>query len=91
MYKDIKDFVSNCLTCQQTKYVPQSPLGLLQPTPPSSGIWEDIAMDFIVSLPANQGHSVILVVIDRFSKAAHFGSLLRIFSIQNGELFTQGL
>lgn len=89
MYKDTKDFVSTCLTCQQTKYVPQPPLGLLQPIPPPSGVWEDIAMDFIVSLPANQGHSVILVVIDRFSKAAHFGSLPTHFSAyKTAELFT---
>lgn len=37
-------------------------------------------MDFIIILPAHQGNTVIIVVIDRFSKAAHFGSLPTHFS-----------
>lgn len=32
-------------------------------------------MDFIASLLVHQGQTVILVVIDRFSEAAHFGTL----------------
>lgn len=31
--KDVADYVSTCHTCQQTQYVPQSPLELLQPLP----------------------------------------------------------
>jgi hypothetical protein len=29
-------------------------------------------MDFIVSLPPSKGFDVIMVVVDRFSKMAHF-------------------
>lgn len=32
-------------------------------------------MDFITGLPLSQGHSVILVVVDCFSKGAYFGAL----------------
>lgn len=47
-------------------------------------------MDFIVSLPTFQGHSVILVVTNRFSKASHFGSLPTHFTAcKTAELFAQ--
>lgn len=32
-------------------------------------------MDFITGLPPSHGLSVILVVVDRFTKGAHFGAL----------------
>lgn len=44
------------------------------------GNLEDVAMGFIVGLPEHQGHTVIVVVIDLFSNAAHFGGLPTNFS-----------
>lgn len=32
-------------------------------------------MDFIIGLPCSQGHTAILVVVDRFTKQAHFTAL----------------
>lgn len=47
-------------------------------------------MDFITHLPVYTGHTVIMVVIDRFSKAAHFGTLPTTFSAsQATELFSK--
>lgn len=55
--------------------MPKKSPGLLQPIPSPSGIWEDLSLDFISGLPFYQGYSVILVVVDRFSKGTHFGLL----------------
>jgi hypothetical protein len=37
-----------------------------------STVWADIRIDFIKGLPKVNGCSVILMVVDRFSKSAHF-------------------
>jgi len=75
MKKDVKEYVSNCLIFQQSKATNSKPLGLLMPLPIPSTVWEDISMDFITHLPRVDGKSVIMVVVDRFSKFCHLGSL----------------
>lgn len=68
MITEINEFVSFCAACAQAK-VPQSlPAGKLMPlsTPQCPG--SHIAIDFITDLPNSQGHTVIMLIIDRFSK-----------------------
>jgi hypothetical protein len=49
------------------------PYGELMPLPVPEGKWLDISYDFITDLPKSaKGNSAILVVVDRFSKGAHF-------------------
>lgn len=73
MRKEVKQFISQCHICQQIKYKTKKPAGLLQPLPLPSAIWEDLSLDFITGLPPFQGHIAIMVVVDHFSKGAHFG------------------
>jgi len=72
MKQSIKKFIRECLICQQNKQENTSPSGLLQPLPIPNRIWFDISLDFVEGLPISHGHSVILVVVDRLSKYAHF-------------------
>lgn len=73
--RDIKRFIRECTACQQTKTSTQRPAGLLQPLPTPSGVWEDMSVDFITHLPQSHGYTVILVVVDRYSKGVHLGAL----------------
>ncbi|KAA0025885.1 ty3-gypsy retrotransposon protein [Cucumis melo var. makuwa] len=73
MKREVANFVSRCLVCQQVKAPRQRPAGLLQPLSVPGWKWESVSMDFITGLPKTlKGYTVIWVVVDRLTKSAHF-------------------
>jgi hypothetical protein len=68
----IQDFVHTCTTCQRYKSEHLQPAGLLLPLPVPTTVWADVDMDFIEALPWVNGKSIILTVVDHFSKYRHF-------------------
>ncbi len=72
MARDIHDFVLACSVCATSKTSNRPPDGLLRPLSVPSRPWSHIVLDFVTALPPSNGMTVVLTVVDRFSKAAHF-------------------
>lgn len=81
MKKDIKQMVREYNTCQIVKYENTPQAGLLQLLPIHCQAWKDISIDFIEGLPTSQGHNVIMVVIDQFTKFDHFIPLSHPYTV----------
>jgi hypothetical protein len=72
--------VAECDVCKCKKgEIVKSP-GTLQPLQIPPGIWWDISMNFIIGLPKLGNKSVIMMVVDRLSKYAHFCALQHPFT-----------
>ncbi|GJX87225.1 retrotransposon-related protein [Tanacetum coccineum] len=79
--KQVKEFVTLCVTCQRTKADLSSYPGLLQPFPIPKLIWTEISMDFVEGLSNSHGKTVIMVVVDRLTKYRHFMALSHPFTV----------
>jgi hypothetical protein len=72
MKSTIQDFVQPCVICQQAKHDRANRPGLLQPMPIPDATWQIISIDFVEGLPLYGNANCILVVVDKFTKYAHF-------------------
>ena len=72
MKREIQNYCASFLNCLHAKSSAM-PAGMYTPLPVASTPWEDISMDFVLGLPrTSRGVDSIFVVVDRFSKMAHF-------------------
>jgi len=72
MERDVRKYCSECDICQRTKAPRHAKHGLLHPLELACKPWTHISTDFITDLPESEGATIILVVVDRFTKMAHF-------------------
>jgi len=72
MDAQIIDFVQSCPDCQKDKAAHHHPSGMLHPLELPFAPWQSIAIDFITDLPLSDNCDQLWVVIDRFTKMAHF-------------------
>jgi len=68
----IRDYVRSCNECQHSKSPRHAKSGLLQPLQVPYAAWSSISTGFITQLPESQGKTQVMVVVDRFTKRAHF-------------------
>lgn len=67
MWRDVSEFVKNCVCCQQYKPECRKPAGMLQQTEAQEP-WELLGMDLMGPLPrSTQGNTQLLVVVDYYS------------------------
>lgn len=67
-----------------------TPGGLLSPLPISDQVWTNVSMDFITRLLHSGGQDMIMVVVDRMSKYAHFVPLSNPYTTKDvADLFVR--
>ena len=81
MHHEVKEYVKICPICQKNKSEHTPYPGLLEPLLVPEMAWTHISMDFIEGLPKSNGKDVILVVVDRLTKYAHFISLSHPYTV----------
>ena len=72
MGEDIKDYVRSCDDCQRNKASHHKRHAMLHPLELSYYPWDSISIDFITHLPVSEDYSTVWVIVDHYTKMAHF-------------------
>lgn len=72
MKEDTHADVQSCQVCQQAKPERIQYPGLLEPLHVPDGTWKVVTMDFIDGLPQSSNANCILVMVDKYTRYAHF-------------------
>ena len=72
MDKWVRNYIRTCDVCPRNKTPRHKKHGRLQPFDIPYRPWEHISMDFITDLPKVNNYNQIWVIVDRFTKMAHF-------------------
>nr|GEY16252.1 RNA-directed DNA polymerase [Tanacetum cinerariifolium] len=79
MERNVNKLLERCRTCHISK-THSSNVGLYTPLFDPVAPWEDVNLDFVLGLPRTQrAKDSIMVVVDRFSKMAHFVPCSKMF------------
>ena len=89
--QDTAEVVSACPVCARAKGGSLRPQGLLQPLSVLHRPWSHVALDFVTGLPESRGNTVILTVVDRFSKYGHFIPLPKLPSAKETAQLLQNI
>jgi len=68
----VLNYILTCDACTCNMSVRHKKYGKLVPLEIPSRPWEQISMDFIADLPNVKGYNQCWVIVDRFTKMAHF-------------------
>jgi hypothetical protein len=92
MKQQIIEYIKQCPVCQINNPEHCKYPGLLQPLPVPDFARTHISMDFIEGLPISENRDIILVVVDRFTKYAHFISLKHPITVKTvAQAFTANI
>jgi hypothetical protein len=83
MYEEIIKYVQSCPEYLRNTAARHKAYGLLQLLEPAYAPWQSIAIDFTPYLPLSEGCDQLWVIIDRYTKIAHFVLLKK--NNKNGE------
>lgn len=81
--QDVIAFVKACPVCQINKAEHCPYPGLLEPLPVPDFAWAHVSIDFVEGLPLSENKDLILVVVDRFTKYAHFIAMKHPITVES--------